>query len=227
MDEDGGRPGQVPGGQHPRIQRQRPVRRHQAHAGGRVRPHTRARRDHRAEAVRQRPRLSQPEGRGRQGARGDLEIHPVPRLGLRPENGIEVIATGKISAYGDRSEYQLVIDRLEYAGAGALLARIEMLRQRLAAEGLFDAAAKRALPRAAGQDRRDHLGQRRRAARHHDHHRPPLSAPDPALAGAGAGRGGSRAHRRRHRRDGPAAGARHRPAGRADRGARRRLAWKT
>ncbi len=70
----------------------------------------------------------------------------LPRLGLRPENGVEVIATGKISAYGDRSEYQLVIDRLEYAGAGALLARIEMLRQRLAAEGLFDAGAKRALP---------------------------------------------------------------------------------
>ena len=70
----------------------------------------------------------------------------LPRLGLRPENGVEVIATGKISAYGDRSEYQLMIDRLEYAGAGALLARIEMLRMRLAAEGLFDPAAKRALP---------------------------------------------------------------------------------
>ncbi len=69
------------------------------------------------------------------------------RVGLRPENGIEVIATGKISAYGDRSEYQLVIDRLEYAGAGAMLARIELLRQRLAAEGLFDAARKRPLPR--------------------------------------------------------------------------------
>ncbi len=70
----------------------------------------------------------------------------LPRVGLKPENGVEVIATGKISAYGDRSEYQLMIDRLEYAGAGALLARIEMLRARLAAEGLFDAAAKRALP---------------------------------------------------------------------------------
>jgi exodeoxyribonuclease VII large subunit len=68
------------------------------------------------------------------------------RLGLKPENGVEVIATGKISAYGDRSEYQLVIDRLEYAGAGALLARIELLRQRLAAEGLFDTGRKRALP---------------------------------------------------------------------------------
>jgi exodeoxyribonuclease VII large subunit len=70
----------------------------------------------------------------------------LPRLGLQPENGVEVIATGKISAYGDRSEYQLMIDRLEYAGAGALLARIEALRLRLAAEGLFDAAGKRALP---------------------------------------------------------------------------------
>src|SRR6185312_6890440 len=70
----------------------------------------------------------------------------VSRLGLAPENGIEVIATGKISAYGDRSTYQLIIDRMEFAGAGALLAKIEMLRVRLAAEGLFDAARKRALP---------------------------------------------------------------------------------
>ena len=70
----------------------------------------------------------------------------VPRLGLEPENGIEVIATGKISAYGDRSTYQLIIDRMEFAGAGALLAKIEMLRLRLAAEGLFDAERKQALP---------------------------------------------------------------------------------
>ena len=68
------------------------------------------------------------------------------RLGLKPENGVEVIATGKISAYGDRSEYQLVIDRLEYAGAGALLARVEMLKQRLAAEGLFAPALKKPIP---------------------------------------------------------------------------------
>jgi exodeoxyribonuclease VII large subunit len=68
------------------------------------------------------------------------------RLGLKPENGVEVIATGKISAYGDRSEYQLVIDRLDYAGAGALLARIELLKQRLAAEGLFEAALKKPIP---------------------------------------------------------------------------------
>ena len=70
----------------------------------------------------------------------------VPRLGLDPENGIEVIATGKISAYSDRSSYQLIVDRMEFAGAGALLAKIEMLRLRLAAEGLFDAARKQPIP---------------------------------------------------------------------------------
>jgi exodeoxyribonuclease VII large subunit len=51
----------------------------------------------------------------------------VPRLGLVPENGVEVIAQGKISSYGERSSYQLIVDRMEYAGAGALLARIEAL----------------------------------------------------------------------------------------------------
>jgi exodeoxyribonuclease VII large subunit len=70
----------------------------------------------------------------------------VPRLGMVPENGVEVIATGRISAYGERSSYQLIVERMEYAGAGALLARIEALRVRLTAEGLFDAARKQALP---------------------------------------------------------------------------------
>jgi exodeoxyribonuclease VII large subunit len=70
----------------------------------------------------------------------------VPRLGLDPENGVEVVAQGRITAYGDRSSYQLIVDRLEYAGAGALLARIEMLRVKLAGEGLFDAARKRPFP---------------------------------------------------------------------------------
>jgi exodeoxyribonuclease VII large subunit len=70
----------------------------------------------------------------------------VSRLGMVPENGVEVIATGRISAYGERSSYQLIVERMEYAGAGALLARIELLRVRLAAEGLFDADRKRKLP---------------------------------------------------------------------------------
>lgn len=71
----------------------------------------------------------------------------VPRLGMQPEEGVEVVATGRLSAYPERSSYQFVIDRLEYAGIGALLARIEILRQRLAAEGLFDLSRKAPLPR--------------------------------------------------------------------------------
>jgi len=70
----------------------------------------------------------------------------VARLGMVPENGVEVIATGRITAYSERSSYQLIIERMEYAGVGALLAKIEMIRVRLAAEGLFDVARKRALP---------------------------------------------------------------------------------
>ncbi len=70
----------------------------------------------------------------------------VGKLGMLPENGIEVIATGKVSSYGDRSSYQLIVDRLEFAGAGALLARIEALKAKLGAEGLFDPERRRALP---------------------------------------------------------------------------------
>ena len=68
------------------------------------------------------------------------------KLDLAPENGVEVIATGRISAYADRSSYQLIVERLDYAGAGALLARIEALKLRLQAEGLFAPERKRELP---------------------------------------------------------------------------------
>jgi exodeoxyribonuclease VII large subunit len=70
----------------------------------------------------------------------------VARLGFRPENGIEVIATGKLTTYPGRSNYQIVIDRMEIAGEGALLALLAKTRERLAAEGLFDAAKKRPIP---------------------------------------------------------------------------------
>ncbi len=70
----------------------------------------------------------------------------VSRIGLTPENGIEVIASGKLTTYADRSSYQLQIDRLEYAGAGALLARIEAVRLKLLEEGLFAPERKRAIP---------------------------------------------------------------------------------
>ncbi|QNT77696.1 exodeoxyribonuclease VII large subunit [Entomobacter blattae] len=68
------------------------------------------------------------------------------RLKLTPENGLEVVATGKISSYGERSSYQLMVDMLDYAGEGAILARIERLRLKLAEEGIFDEAHKRPLP---------------------------------------------------------------------------------
>lgn len=68
------------------------------------------------------------------------------RLAFRPEDGLEVIATGKLTTYPGRSKYQIVIDSLELAGEGALLALLEKTRARLAAEGLFAAERKRALP---------------------------------------------------------------------------------
>ena len=68
------------------------------------------------------------------------------RLGIAPEDGLEVVATGKISTYPGRSRYQIVVERLELSGAGALLALLEARKKALAAEGLFDEARKRALP---------------------------------------------------------------------------------
>jgi exodeoxyribonuclease VII large subunit len=68
------------------------------------------------------------------------------RLNFRAKDGLEVIATGKLTTYPGRSKYQIVIDSMELAGEGALLALLEKTRARLAAEGLFDAARKRRLP---------------------------------------------------------------------------------
>nr|WP_283937504.1 exodeoxyribonuclease VII large subunit [Sphingomonas anseongensis] len=67
-------------------------------------------------------------------------------LAFQPEDGAEVIATGKMTTYAGRSKYQLVIDRLELAGEGALMALLERRRKALAAEGLFDESRKRKLP---------------------------------------------------------------------------------
>ncbi len=68
------------------------------------------------------------------------------RLGMSPEDGMEVIVTGRITSYAERSEYQLVIERIELAGVGALLKMIEERRKKLAAEGLFEPSRKRKLP---------------------------------------------------------------------------------
>lgn len=68
------------------------------------------------------------------------------RLGFNPEDGIEVVVTGKLTTYPGRSNYQVVIDRMEIAGEGALLALLAKTKARLEAEGLFDPARKRRLP---------------------------------------------------------------------------------
>ncbi|HEY0957679.1 MAG TPA: exodeoxyribonuclease VII large subunit [Novosphingobium sp.] len=68
------------------------------------------------------------------------------RLAFLPEDGVEVIATGKLTTYPGRSNYQIVIDRMEIAGEGALLALLAKTRARLEAEGLFARERKRPLP---------------------------------------------------------------------------------
>ncbi|MFZ5727374.1 MAG: exodeoxyribonuclease VII large subunit [Pseudomonadota bacterium] len=68
------------------------------------------------------------------------------RLAFRPEDGIEVIATGKLTTYPGRSKYQLVVESLEVAGEGALMLLFEKLKARLGGEGLFDRDRKQPLP---------------------------------------------------------------------------------
>ena len=70
----------------------------------------------------------------------------VAQLGFTPQDGAEVIATGKITTYPGRSKYQIVIDRMELAGEGALLKLLEDRRKKLAAEGLFDLDRKKPIP---------------------------------------------------------------------------------
>lgn len=68
------------------------------------------------------------------------------RMRFKPEEGMEVVATGKVTTYPGKSSYQIVIDVIEPAGAGALMALLEERRKKLAAEGLFDEARKKPLP---------------------------------------------------------------------------------
>jgi exodeoxyribonuclease VII large subunit len=68
------------------------------------------------------------------------------RMRFKPQEGLEVIATGKLTTYPGSSKYQIVIEALEPAGIGALMALMEERKKKLAAEGLFDAARKRELP---------------------------------------------------------------------------------
>jgi len=68
------------------------------------------------------------------------------RIRFKPEEGLEVIATGRLTTYPGRSSYQIIIESLEPAGIGALMALLEERKKKLAAEGLFDEARKQLLP---------------------------------------------------------------------------------
>jgi exodeoxyribonuclease VII large subunit len=68
------------------------------------------------------------------------------RLRARMQDGLEVVATGKISSYPQKSGYQIIVENIEPAGVGALMALLEERKRKLAAEGLFDAARKKPLP---------------------------------------------------------------------------------
>ena len=69
------------------------------------------------------------------------------RLAFRPEDGMKVIAHGRISVYPQSGQYQLYVDAMQPDGAGSLAMRYEQLRRKLEAEGLFDLERKKPLPK--------------------------------------------------------------------------------
>ncbi len=68
------------------------------------------------------------------------------KLAMRPEDGLEVIITGRISTYPGRSNYQMIVEAMEHAGLGALMAMLEKRKQQFLSEGLFEASRKKPLP---------------------------------------------------------------------------------
>jgi exodeoxyribonuclease VII large subunit len=68
------------------------------------------------------------------------------RLSVKPEEGLEVVATGRLTTFPGQSKYQMIVEDMAPAGAGALMAMLEKRRQALAAEGLFDEARKKPIP---------------------------------------------------------------------------------
>ena len=68
------------------------------------------------------------------------------KLKLKPQQGLEVVCTGRISTYPGSSRYQIVVEQIELAGLGALMAMLEERKKRLAAEGLFAPERKKQLP---------------------------------------------------------------------------------
>src|SRR5215218_2178105 len=83
-----------------------------------------------------------------EGARIDAVVWRTAfaRMKFKPEEGMEVVVTGRLTTYPGKSTYQIVIERLEPAGVGALMALLEQRKKKLAAEGLFAEARKQLLP---------------------------------------------------------------------------------
>ena len=72
--------------------------------------------------------------------------YTMPRLSIRPEEGMEVICTGKVTTFAGQSKYQIIVENMEVAGEGALLKMLEDRRKKLLAEGLFDQKHKKPIP---------------------------------------------------------------------------------
>ena len=72
--------------------------------------------------------------------------YTLPRLSIRPVEGMEVICTGKITTFAGQSKYQIIVDSMEVAGEGALLKMLEDRRKKLLAEGLFKQEHKKPIP---------------------------------------------------------------------------------
>jgi len=72
--------------------------------------------------------------------------YTIPRLSVKPEEGMEVICTGKITTFAGQSKYQIIVDNMEIAGEGALLKMLEDRRKKLLAEGLFNPEHKKPIP---------------------------------------------------------------------------------
>ena len=72
--------------------------------------------------------------------------YTLPRLSIKPEEGIEVICTGKVTTFSGQSKYQIIVESMEVAGEGALLKMLEERRKKLLKEGLFDQELKKPIP---------------------------------------------------------------------------------
>jgi len=69
-----------------------------------------------------------------------------PRIKVKPEQGLEVVCSGRITTFPSQSKYQIIVEEMELAGLGALMAMLEARKKKLAAEGLFDAEQKKKIP---------------------------------------------------------------------------------